>query len=341
MRMLARLRDGLRSRLRPSERGGVILAYHRIADAPLDPSGLAVSPERFEAQMEWLVRRARPCRLEGMVAGRGASEVLRGAVAVTFDDGYTDNLSMAKPVLERLGIPATVFVPSETIGRNEDFWWDELERVVFGLEALPPRLDVELGGQRVTMAVRDDGGRDDMSGEHRGWRVWKGPARTPRQKLYEALWCALRPLTDAEQRAAIRALGAWAGVPPGPPVHPLLDREGVRELLAGGTVRVGGHTMTHPSLTDIPAEMRRREIVHGRRRLEEITGEDPVTFSYPYGNHDETSVKLVREAGYETAVTTGWGAVTPATDPLLAPRLTVGDWEGDTFETVVRRFLPS
>jgi len=339
MRAIDRLREKAASRLRAPERGGVILLYHRIADVPLDPSGLSVSPARFEAHIEWLARRTRPCRLERMTAGGGADS-LRSAVAVTLDDGYADNLRVAKPILERLEIPATVFIPSGAVGRQTPFWWDELETLVFAADALPETLDLEIGGGRVTARVRDDGGRRDRSGRYRGWRVWRGPARTPRQNLYERLWRALRGLREPEQRVGLDAVAAWAGVSERPaPAHPLLDAAGVRELLGGGLIDLGAHSMTHPSLPDHPPAVQREEIVEGRGRLGEAIGCTTTAFAYPYGAHDDTTVEIVREAGFERAVTTTWGAVTPASDPHRLPRLSIADWEPRLFERRVTRFL--
>jgi peptidoglycan/xylan/chitin deacetylase (PgdA/CDA1 family) len=50
-------------------------------------------------------------------------------VILTFDDGYADNLLVAKPHLEAYDVPATVFVSSGFLGGGREFWWDRLERV--------------------------------------------------------------------------------------------------------------------------------------------------------------------------------------------------------------------
>lgn len=144
-RVARRLFRQTRARLR----GGVpVLGYHRVGDGP-DPFGLTVSPSHFEAHLEVLARRARPMRLadavDAALDGRAPSRV----VALTFDDGYADMLETVVPLLEKAGVPATVFVTTGWPGRQ--FWWDELVTIAggdatpatlrsraTGLQALPP-----------------------------------------------------------------------------------------------------------------------------------------------------------------------------------------------------------
>jgi len=107
--------------------GAVVLLYHRVADLDFDPQLLAVKPANFAAQLDWLQSVATLVPLQELARRRGSG---RGLVAITFDDGYADNLYEAKPQLVRRGIPATVFVSSGYCASGHEFWWDELERIV-------------------------------------------------------------------------------------------------------------------------------------------------------------------------------------------------------------------
>src|SRR5262245_48550547 len=104
--------------------------YHRVAASELDPWSLCVSPERFSEQMEALRRVAYPCAMRDLVRAHAAGSVPENAVVVTFDDGYLDNLTNAKPILEAHDVPATVFVCSGAVGKNVEFWWDQLARAM-------------------------------------------------------------------------------------------------------------------------------------------------------------------------------------------------------------------
>ena len=89
---------------------GLILSYHRIAAPSWDPWDLCVSPEHFEKQLEVLAHRAELVPLSDLASQLRAGRRGRPVVALTFDDGYADNLHVAQPLLERYGAPATVFI---------------------------------------------------------------------------------------------------------------------------------------------------------------------------------------------------------------------------------------
>jgi len=123
---------GLRALRLPAARrrwcdANVVLCYHNVVagDRPVsgDP-GLHMPRDRFARQVEWLARHYRIVSLREFVAPQSA-RASRPLAAITFDDAYAGVFEHAVPVLDRLGIPATVFVVAEAPGRATGFWWDE------------------------------------------------------------------------------------------------------------------------------------------------------------------------------------------------------------------------
>jgi peptidoglycan/xylan/chitin deacetylase (PgdA/CDA1 family) len=106
---------------------GVVLGYHRVAEERHDPLGLCTPPSVFERHLQAIRRYGQPMRLLGLARATARRRLPSRGVVVTFDDGYADTLSIAKPLLERYEIPATVFVIAGYLGR--EFWWDELIRI--------------------------------------------------------------------------------------------------------------------------------------------------------------------------------------------------------------------
>jgi peptidoglycan/xylan/chitin deacetylase (PgdA/CDA1 family) len=100
----------------------LILMYHAVADAGYDPNLLAVSPQRFAAQLSWLARQGLRGVAVGTLVGAMRAGRARGLVGITFDDGYASVLENAAPVLVRRGFTATVFVISDRLAGTND--WD-------------------------------------------------------------------------------------------------------------------------------------------------------------------------------------------------------------------------
>jgi len=112
-----------------------------------------------------------------------------------------------------------------------------------------------------------------------------------------------------------RAIGGQANWTTEPAIagRPLLTLELINEMLVGG-FEVGGHTRTHVSLTDVPAdENRELEIVGSRQDLERSLGRPIRTFAYPFGDYDADIASAVQRAGFHAACCSRSGVNDPAT----------------------------
>lgn len=305
-----------------------VLMYHRIATDPVDPWGLAVTPSRFNEQLQWLKEHRTVLPLPEFARLLRSSSLSARAVAITFDDGYACNATTAAPLLEAHRVPATIFVTTGPIIAGEEFWWDDLQRIVFGasterlnLTVDVPHLSVELGGPL---------------GGDAAWLSGSAPGNT-RQQAFMELWLAVRCLEPPAQAAALAELRDQAGMPVEPrESHRPMTVEQLKKLSRSNFVDVGCHTRTHPALTERPEAVQRAEIAGGRQACANLTGRLPSTFAYPFGDYDPATVELVREAGFEAGCTTDSAAVTPGCDLLALPRLQVEDWSADELARKLR-----
>src|SRR3989338_3960849 len=119
-------RRHLRNLFKPTAR---ILIYHRIADPQNDPYLLCVSPQNFHAQIKFLKENFRVVPLVQLVQEVRSKKLKNETVAITFDDGYVDNLHNALPILEEYGVPATIFITAGYVGGSKPFYWDAPEGV--------------------------------------------------------------------------------------------------------------------------------------------------------------------------------------------------------------------
>lgn len=323
------------SRLRAEPCGATILLYHRVAEPGLDPQLLCVTPARFAEHMEVLRRECYPLSLGALVAGLREGLVPAHAVVVTFDDGYADNYTQALLLLERCDVAATVFVTSDYLSGAREFWWDELERMLLGSGTIPGRWRLHVAGEDFVFDADSAAGecRVDAAG-HGGWSVARADDPTPAHRAYRELFTRLRPLGDEERRSALAKLASALGKSPAirPTHRPLTTRELIK-LANRDLVEIGGHTVTHPVLSQLSAEAQLREIRGCRATLESIVGRSVHAFSYPFGTrHDYTpaTTELVREAGYRHACSNFPGLVSAGSDCFRLPRMLVRDWDGDT-----------
>lgn len=100
----------------------------------------------------------------------------------------------------------------------------------------------------------------------------------------------------------------------------LLAWDEIRDLDGAGTLRFEAHTVTHPNLLALDDDGARREIVDGKRELEEELGRSVDAFCYPAGLFGERERALVAEAGFRAATSCEPGVNTPATDPFALHR---------------------
>ena len=316
------------------ERRPLVLLYHRLGPAVPDPQLLGVSAEHFAEHLQLISERYVPMPLADVVAAAAEGRAPRSAVAIAFDDGYADNLFVAKPLLERSGIPATVFVASGYVRSGRPFWWDELDRLLLRPGRLPPRLTLEIGDETMTWNLEEDGPYAHPRAALRmSWTVLDDSDPGPRQRIYRALCDRLRGLDPAERERALERLRLVAEpeVPDEAMPRPLTVGELAR-LVEGDLVEVGAHTVNHPALAQLPRERQAEEVADSKHELEEMLGRPISSFAYPFGtsaDFDETTVAVVREAGFLRACANLDGRLTRRTDPFRVPRLLVRDWSGD------------
>jgi len=317
---------------RRSAHNALILVYHRLAEVRCDPFSLCVAPQRFAEHLDVLRRTARPIPLGRFPRALRGGIALRRAVAVTFDDGYADNLACAKPLLEQFDVPATMFIASGQLNEVREFWWDELERIFLEPGTLPAILRLVVNGSSREWTIGDAIVYDESAClRHRTWRAWEVPP-TSRHALYLHLWRLLRPLHQSERRRLLDEISNWAncGVE-GRDSYRTLSVAGLLALGSGGLIEIGAHSVSHAALCDHPVRIQRAEIRQSRARLEEILGREVASFAYPYGAHSDETVDIVRDCGFACACTTEPDRVVRGADQFQLPRLQVEDWDGEEF----------
>jgi peptidoglycan/xylan/chitin deacetylase (PgdA/CDA1 family) len=321
----------------------VVLMYHRVSEPLCDPWGLCVTPEHFDQQMSVLREIAQVVPLGHVAEPAVNGTVSIKAVAITFDDGYADNVHAAKPILERHDIPATFFLVSQSVGGQTEFWWDELDRILLQPGCLPDSFTLEVDG---TVMRAELGEAIAYSAEsyvqNRNWRAWEDPP-TARHWLYYALWKQMRPMSSEGRQRILNTLRRWAGTDSQPRTsHRALNQMELSAVARDQLIEIGCHTMTHPQLSSLRPSLQLDEIRGCKEYLEDRLGHPVGSFAYPYGGREDyttETVSLVREMGFSSACSTLPGLVTKDTDLFQLPRMPVDNWDGDRFAATLLEWL--
>lgn len=287
-----------------------ILSYHRVLREP-DP----FYPD-YPTQREFASQLGSAAKVLRFMPLREAVDlVLRGGArghfgAVTFDDGYRDNLEQALPVLQSLRIPATLFVSSAYL-EGETFFADGIN------EAIRSTMLKGLDASSLGLPYLDFGGlRARMN------------ASTVVQQI-------LKYRKPAERDSITARLVAMLTERPLPRLMMTADQ--LRTMQKAG-VSIAAHGHRHPMLSMLTDAEIEADLLENMRILQGITGVRPTEFAYPNGrcgpDFSGRHADLLRRIGLEVAVTTSSGIVRQGDDPLMLPRFS--PWDRSTLSFRLR-----
>jgi peptidoglycan/xylan/chitin deacetylase (PgdA/CDA1 family) len=241
---------------------------------------------------------------------------VENAMVITFDDGYANNYEFGLPLLEKMGLPFTVFVTTGFLDSGRVLWNDLLEFAVFSTKrkviparALPHDIGIADHAERVAAiaAIKD---------------------HLKRKPLEEA---ASQVDALCEDLDADRGSARLADVR-------FMSRDQILRMSQSG-VAIGGHGVTHSILSRESADRARAEVVDSKAALEAITGKPVVIFAYPNGQREDFSAAVkadLIEAGYRAAFTTIHGLHRPGDDLYEIKRISLDNrWSYLEFETRV------
>lgn len=292
----------------------LILTYHRVLppdhpDRRVEQPGMIVEPATFEMHLGVLREFFELVHLDDWLASAGRGEPLpRRACAITFDDGWRDNFDYAWPILERHGVPATIFLVSDMIGTNRSFWPNRMARVA---KRWDPGCLRDL----------DPGVIEQL--EFLGFNLDRSGASLGQTDLDERIESSKR-LPDSRLANLMAQWETAAGADDNVE-RDLLDWIEINTMSQSGLVRYGSHGATHTRIRPgLSRDTLLDEIVNSRNRISEMI-EAPVNlFCYPNGDFTRDAIPLVRET-YDGALSTASGWSGPEHDRHMLPRIGVHD----------------
>ncbi|MDP4032964.1 MAG: polysaccharide deacetylase family protein [Pseudorhodobacter sp.] len=284
-----------------------ILGYHAVT---ADPSPLNdwcyLDVEKFAQQMRWLADQPLDVLpLNDAVRAMAQGQLRRNTVALTFDDGYRNNIKVALPVLLHHSFAATIFVSTGPIGTTRTLWHG---RIISALE------------RSAKAAIDWYGARHDLT------------TADARRRANVRLQAQVKLHAAANPDAAAAEIELLLDVPevvahPDTSPHAMLSPDDIHLAQDSGLISFGAHTVTHPLLSALDDTRLADEIIGSVDTLAALTGQPCTNFAYPNGrdcDYDDRAVALLRNCGIDAAVSTTNGPNYSGADLMRLRRWNIG-----------------
>lgn len=266
-----------------------ILNYHRVTEEPIAPQvfnpnrALSVTAQKFDEQLRFIKTFGKFVTLDEAVdVYARKDEGRRGGVAITFDDGFRDNYTVALPIAEKYEAPIAIFVTSGFIDRTADLWWEEQTFIIDRTEKLHLKID----GEPLEWSTKTREEKERASSELR--ILFKGVDVAAQRKAMAQLreQCSERYSYDSE----------------------MLSWEELQDLVRHPLVTLGAHTVNHAVLSRLSPEHVASELTESRARLAQMLGTSFEYFAYPMGQRayaDQREFSITEQCNFKAAFTSG------------------------------------
>ncbi len=287
------------------QRGALILMYHSISPASMEPyisPKNRVAPEIFRRQISHLREHHTLVPLAQIIRHLTDGDRLpENAVAITFDDGYLDNLTVAAPILNEFNVPATIYLATGYIDGELTQWADNIHFLLNKissneLEKLSSRVldlfdgKVKTNSATVSGCIHDFMLQSDMK---------------DRNKLFEII----------QREFGVRC----------PDVKTTLSWNDIRRMRkAYPSIDIGAHTKEHMDLSSRNYDAAMVQINGSKIDIERELNISPKDFSFPYGRKNLSSMSQLKLDGWRSATAAGNDLrIGPSSDPFCLARIEV------------------
>jgi peptidoglycan/xylan/chitin deacetylase (PgdA/CDA1 family) len=229
---------------------------------------------------------------------QGEFDKKRFAVALTFDDGYANNLRYAIPVLQELELPATFFVTAiRSVGR--DILWPDLINLA-GYEGIPA---FDLQGERY---VRH--GVNSFRRQRDGLPLTTIAWQESDPEFIPALEVALEGVSTFRNRQEWKVY--WEQ----------LTAQEIGEIAAEYRFAIGSHSIRHQNLASLSPTAAQLDLALSKKWLEEVTGKPVERIAYPGGWASAALHEATFAAGYQQIYLDTYGNTEEAQHPQMHQR---------------------
>lgn len=296
LRLLSRLPLGGLFRARYSGMGS-ILFMHKVVDSTQNRPRIALmaANELESAYLDSMIGYLKGkgyefITLDEMTARLQAPKKSdRQFIALTFDDGYRDNLTLAAPICEKHQVPATVYVTNCYPNHSAQLWWYMLEDILLEQS----EVIIENGSNQQRYPTQTQAQKDTAFAQIRRVLIDASP------QVLDGYLSALEKRYDKQLADYVK--------------RQTLSWEDVKELARHPYMHIGGHSMNHLAFNTLTEDQIKTEVLDSKKQLESHIQEPVNHFAYPFGTRQEIGQREIAQVGQcdgiHTAVTTRMGNI--------------------------------
>lgn len=259
-----------------------IINFHRVLPENLKNNyplpNIAVTPEELFFILNHFKKYFTCGTVSQMIEIWQKKSFSKPLLAISFDDGQVDNFTYALPVLNKLDLKATFYVPVFNLLSSTLLWHDLLGFFIFELYKQKIKTDIISHFLGININFQDS------------------PHFSAKKSIMKA-----KTLSDNDRKAMIAEIESlnfpypkWSG---------MMSMDHLNKLLSLDH-EIGSHSMTHPLLDKCSNDVIEKEVVLSKNILNDKLGYDINSFSFPNGNYNKFALDSVKNAGYRNAVTT-------------------------------------
>ena len=278
-----------------SENNKLILCYHGVVDVP--QHGISLGPiatKQFEQHLSYFKHNFDVVSQDAIFdMYRSDFKPKRKTIALTFDDGYENNYTIAYPLLKKFNFAATMYVISQCLDdENSITWYDYIDFV---------RSEIDIA--KLDLSVI---GRPEIANIDELRRLIKSLNINERKLLFEEI----RKQVKIENYATQKNRQHWK----------LMNVRQIRELANSGLIEIGCHSHNHPNLGEIALTDAVSEITEGKQALESVTQKEVYSLAFPDGSYTDAVKKACRDAGFRNLLAVDYKCQSDFEDKSILPR---------------------
>lgn len=282
-----------------SSSGRRIIIYHGVTkSANKALNARFISTKEFEQQVAFFSTHFNVVPLDEYF--KGASHSNKLTVALTFDDGYLNNLNEALPILEKYKVPASFFITTIRQAGQEFLWADLLD-----LHRYTGPEKFEFNATVYT----------------KGKHEYSSDSITLKQFLKAGDWATKELLCKT-----ILKNNRFTDIPSFDPYYQLMNEEQIRTLAASDYATIGSHGLYHNCLTEVSSVVAQKELKLSKQYLENLIQQEVRSFAYPDGSYNLDLVQQAKQVGYTQQLLVDFTKPTHEQDEALQARFGINPY---------------